>query len=149
MLSPDRLFSLCSGAALIAWAALAASVLMPRLRRTVWTATGLGLPALFAVAYIGALIAGLSNGKGGGFGSIAEVRQLFSDDHALTAGWIHYLAFDLIVGTLIARDAARSGVSAVFVVPALALTFLFGPAGLLAYLVVRFAKGGQLKESLS
>ncbi|WP_020179982.1 abscisic acid-deficient protein Aba4 family protein [Methylopila sp. M107] len=149
MLSPDSLFSLCSSAALVAWAALAASVFLPAIRRYVWPATGLALPALFAVAYVGALVAGLSKGGGGGFGSIAEVRQLFADDHALTAGWIHYLAFDLIVGTLIARDAARSGVSAVFVVPALALTFLFGPAGFLAYFVVRLAKGGFWKESFS
>lgn len=149
MISPDVLFSTCSSAALVAWLALATSVLVPKLRGYGWPATGLVLPALFAVAYVGALAAGLAKGGGGGFGSIAEVRQLFADDHALTAGWIHYLAFDLVVGTLIARDAARSGVSAIFTIPALALTFLFGPAGLLAYLVVRIAKGGNLRESLS
>ncbi|MDT9071476.1 abscisic acid-deficient protein Aba4 family protein, partial [Escherichia coli] len=81
-----------------------------------------------AVAYVGSLATGLAARGGGGFGSIAEVRQLFANDASLTAGWIHYLAFDLMVGTLIARDAVRAGVPAVFTLPALVLTFLFGPA---------------------
>jgi hypothetical protein len=101
------------------------------------------------IAYLGSLIAGFAGGASGGFSSIAEVRQLFQSDHALTAGWIHYLAFDLIVGTLIARDAARAGTPAAFVPPALILTFLFGPVGLLAHLIVRIGQGGRMKESLS
>lgn len=149
MLTPDQLFSTGNAAALVAWLALAAATFLPTLRRWVWPVAGIGLPAVIAVAYVGALIAGIAGGARGGFGSIGEVRSLFANDHALAAGWLHYLAFDLVVGTLIARDAARSGVSAVFVLPALALTFLFGPAGLLAYLVVRIARGGQLKEILS
>ena len=44
----------------------------------------------------------------GGFGSLAEVRQLFERPGLLAAGWLHYLAFDLFVGTWIARDAAQA-----------------------------------------
>jgi hypothetical protein len=66
-----------------------------------------------------------------------EVRALFAVDHALTAGWIHYLAFDLFVGTWIARRAGELGLPHLAVVPLLALTFLFGPAGLLAFFVLR------------
>lgn len=149
MLTPHLLFAIGNACALVAWFSLAVAVFMPALRRWIWPVAGIGLPALFAVAYVGALIAGIAGGATGGFGSIREIRQLFANDHALAAGWLHYLAFDLVVGTLIARDAARSGVSPVFVLPALALTFLFGPAGLLAWLVVRLARGGQLKEILS
>ena len=57
----------------------------------------------------------------------------------LVAGWVHYLAFDLFVGSWEVRDARESGVPHVFVVPALALTFLFGPAGLLLYFLTRTA----------
>ena len=149
MLTPDALFSVCNSLALLAWLALGVSLFVPKLRPTIWLATGVALPAVFAVAYLGSLIAGFASGAEGGFGSIAQVRSLFANDHALTAGWIHYLAFDLIVGTLIARDAARSATPAVFVLPALILTFLFGPTGLLVHLVVRLARGGRLQESLS
>jgi len=40
------------------------------------------------------------------------------------------------------RDAQRRGVPHLLVVPALVLTFLLGPAGLLLYLAIRwFARG--------
>jgi Domain of unknown function (DUF4281) len=74
---------------------------------------------------------------GGGFGSIDQVRALFADDSALAAGWLHYLAFDLFVGAWIVRDAATRQLPGLLVLPCLPLTFLFGPAGLLAYFAVR------------
>jgi hypothetical protein len=55
----------------------------------------------------------------------------------LLAGWIHYLAFDLFVGSWEARDARQRGVPHLALVPCLALTFLFGPAGWLLYGAVR------------
>jgi len=84
---------------------------------------------------------GMGAGEGGGFGSIGEVRILFANDSALTAGWLHYLAFDLFVGTWIARDGLAARVPALLIIPCLALTFLFGPAGLLLFLLLRLAFG--------
>jgi hypothetical protein len=52
-------------------------------------------------------------------------------------GAYHYLAFDLFVGTWIARRAGELGPPHLAIVPVLALTFLFGPAGLLAFFVLR------------
>jgi hypothetical protein len=57
----------------------------------------------------------------------------------LLAGWIHYLAFDLFVGSWEVRDAQRVGIHHLFVVPCLVLTVLFGPIGLLLYLLLRAA----------
>jgi hypothetical protein len=56
----------------------------------------------------------------------------------LLAGWTHYLAFDLFIGGWEVRDAQRRGVPHLFIVPALVLTFLLGPAGLLLYLATRW-----------
>jgi hypothetical protein len=58
-------------------------------------------------------------------------------DHALAAGWLHYLAFDLFVGTWVARRAGDLGLPHLAIVPVLALAFLFGPAGLLAFFALR------------
>ena len=78
----------------------------------------------------------------GGFSSLAGVRALFDNPWGLLAGWTHYLAFDLFIGGWEVRDAQRRGVPHLLIVPALALTFLFGPAGLLLYLATRrFAPG--------
>ena len=68
----------------------------------------------------------------GGFSSLAGVRTLFDNPWALLAGWTHYLAFDLFIGGWEVRDAQRRGIPHLLVVPALVLTFLFGPAGLAA-----------------
>ena len=56
---------------------------------------------------------------------------LFTSPHAVLAGWIHYLAFDLFVGAWEVRDARRHGLSHWMVVPCLALTLMLGPFGLL------------------
>ena len=147
MISAPTLFSACNAIALAAWLALSLSLFVPTLRPWTWRITGLVLPALFAVAYLGALATGLSSGTGGGFTSVAGVRALFSDDHALTAGWIHYLAFDLFVGTWIARSGTDARLSPLLILPCLVLTFLAGPIGLLLALLIRLSTGTMAKEA--
>ena len=147
MISAPTLFSTCNGIALAAWLALSLSLFVPTLRPWTWRITGLVLPALFAVAYLGALATGLSSGTSGGFTSIGGVRALFSDDHALTAGWIHYLAFDLFVGTWIARSGTDARQSPLLILPCLVLTFLAGPIGLLLALLIRLSTGTMAKEA--
>lgn len=134
--STAALFAAANAAALVAWLLLAGTLFVPRLRTWGWRVTGLLLPTLLAVAYLVALVAALRGGAAGGFGSIGEVRALFADDRALTAGWVHYLAFDLFVGTWIAREGVRSGLPRLLVLPCLALTFLVGPVGLLAFVAL-------------
>jgi Domain of unknown function (DUF4281) len=77
----------------------------------------------------------------GGFGSLAEVALLFQTPGVLLAGWVHYLAFDLLVGGWIVRIARSDEVPFWQVVPLLGLTFLFGPAGYLAFQTLRIARG--------
>lgn len=131
-MTPERLFSLLNLAAMLAWLPL---LLLPRAR---WASTIVPLlvPLLLAVVYV-VLVALSLPGSEGGFSSLAGVRALFADDRALLAGWTHYLAFDLFVGGWEVRDARRRGVPHLLVVPALVLTFLVGPGGLLLYLVIR------------
>ncbi|HEY9554258.1 ABA4-like family protein [Allosphingosinicella sp.] len=139
MIDPQSAFSLAGLAAMAGWLGLILSLFLPTVRKPVWRSTGLVIPSLFAVAYIVLIAEGLAVAKGGGFGSIAEVRALFANDAALAAGWLHYLAFDLFVGTWIARRGIAEGVPVLLIIPCFALTFLVGPAGLLLFLVVRFA----------
>jgi Domain of unknown function (DUF4281) len=136
-MTPDLLFTLASTLALACWLALAASLFLRAMRRLTWRTTGVAVPAAFAVAYLVLLPLGFAEAPEGGFGSIAAVRALFASDAALTAGWLHYLAFDLFVGTFIARTGTESHVPPLLLLPCLALTFLFGPTGLLLFLVLR------------
>jgi hypothetical protein len=69
--------------------------------------------------------------------SIEGLKSLFRSDGAIVLGWTHYLAFDLFVGLWIARDADAKDFSRLAQAPALLATFLAGPLGLLAWLVIR------------
>ena len=64
---------------------------------------------------------------------------LFRDPWIALAGWLHSLAFDVFVGAWAVRTARREGTAFPLVAPCLPLTFLFGPAGLLAFAVLRVA----------
>jgi hypothetical protein len=54
---------------------------------------------------------------------------------------VHYLAFDLFVGTWETRDAVGRGIPRWIVMPCLLWTFLFGPIGWLAYQAARRTRG--------
>ena len=75
----------------------------------------------------------------GSFWSLKGVMGLFQSPRAVLAGWIHYLAFDLMIGLYILNDAAIHNIAHWMLIPCLLLTLLFGPAGLLAYFLLRYA----------
>jgi Domain of unknown function (DUF4281) len=131
-MSPETLFRLANLLALLGWAALLFGLLTgrDRLRRTV---AGRAVPLLLAALYAALIALAWPGPEGGGFGSLAAVGRLFTDPTLLLAGWVHYLAFDLLVGGWIAEEVLRRGLPRWLLVPALPLTFLFGPLGLLAF----------------
>ena len=79
-------------------------------------------------------------GATGNFASIDGVRSLFADDWALLAGWVHYLAFDLMIGAYLANRLDRAGIDRVIQAFVLPLVFLFGPLGLIFGLLIDWAK---------
>ncbi len=84
----------------------------------------------------------------GGFFSLRGVISLFKTPRVVLGGWIHFLAFDLMVGLFIATDAASRGISHWLLLPALFLTLMYGPAGLLLYLAMRLVFGGEVGENV-
>lgn len=144
MLPPDLVFSTANTVALPCWLALLLTLFVPTLRRWIWPITGLVVPALLGSAYILLIWQGFAESSGGGFGSIGEVRTLFASDAALVAGWLHYLAFDLFIGTWIARTGLHERIHPLLLLlPCLPLAFLFGPAGLLLFLGMRLVALGK------
>lgn len=141
MFNPPWIFSMGSSLALLCWLGLALSVFVPVMRAWTWRITGAVVPVLLAIVYIVLIRQGFRQAQGGGFGSIAEVRALFASDSGLTAGWLHYLAFDLFVGTWIAQSSASEQLHPLLTLVCLPLAFMFGPAGLLLYLMLRFISG--------
>lgn len=134
-MTPEQVFGMVGPPVLVGWAIL---ILGPRrfrwLNALPQLVIPLGLSALYAV-----LVLRHFAEPGGGYGSLAEVRQLFSSDWVLLAGWVHYLAFDLAIGALLATRMERVGIGRLIQAPILLATFLFGPVGFLLAIVTEAA----------
>lgn len=66
------------------------------------------------------------------FSTLEGVSRLFRDEGALCAGWLHYLAFDLLIGERLSAIERAEGIPRVFTVgTTLPLTFIAGPVGYL------------------
>jgi hypothetical protein len=144
----DILFTAGNLLAMASWGLL---IFLPRWRGVAQTVSTVVTPALLSVAYSALIGVWWSRGSGG-FSSLDEVHALFQTRGALLAGWLHYLAFDLMIGAWIARKSRHEGIPHLVVIPILILTFLFGPMGYLASLIVRAAwrigatRPGQITE---
>lgn len=130
---PHLLFGYSGPLAMLGWLTLALSPLAPRAAQIV---AGLAIPAILSVAYAALVLVHWADAPGG-FGSLADVMALFTDPSVALAGWVHYLAFDLLIGAWITRTARAEGIPHLLILPCLVLTFLFGPAGFLAFLILR------------
>jgi hypothetical protein len=81
------------------------------------------------------------------FSSFSGIKNLFSKgrDTALLAGWIHYLAFDLVAGSAVLQDAQQKNIPHRWIILPLFFCFMLGPVGLLMYWLVRLLKTNQIK----
>lgn len=129
----EIMFSIAGLIAMIGWLCLLCSPLVPKWSD--WIA-GMVLPITLSLGYVILLVIP-SSSSAGGFGTLADVMVLFSYEQAALAGWVHFLAFDLFIGAWVCRTARAEGLSFWLVAPCLPLTFLFGPAGFLAFSIVR------------
>lgn len=140
----EAIFSLNSTAAMVGWAVL---ILAPRrwplLNMIPAWIIPLGISAVYA-----ALVMVHFGPAEGGFGSLADVRLLLSGDAMLLAGWVHYLAFDLFIGAVMAVQMDKVALHRVIQAPLLVLIFMFGPLGLLITLLTIFGQRVLLKQDV-
>jgi hypothetical protein len=129
VMSPESLFQIASAAVLPGWLALA---LAPMARAPLVLVARI-VAVLLCGLYFALLVGGLAGDgppAGAGFDTLEGVRLLLSSPQALLAGWVHYLAFDLWVGSWETED---NSLPHWLLLPCLVLTFLAGPVGLLLY----------------
>jgi len=124
---PETLFTLTSSFAMAGWLVLILGILLdrPLLRDRI---AGLWFPLTLAAAYT-VLIAIYWWDAEGSFDSLAEVQRLFTWPWVALAGWVHYLAYDLFIGALLARRVMEAKRSRLFLIPILPMAFMFGPIG--------------------
>lgn len=141
MSNPEQIFGWAGQAAMLGWVIL---LFLPRRWPQLLWLPRFIIPLGLSLLYAGLAMSYILTVEGGGFGSLAEVKTLLSNDWALLAGWIHYLAFDLFIGGWIAVQADKVGLSRIIQVPILIATFMAGPLGLALFMAMRagyFRKG--------
>ncbi len=153
----DALFLLSNNIASLGWLCLLAGLLLqgrsnpsPRLASTVRGLLLLGgraIPIVLSVLYTACIFIWW-RGSEGDFGSLNGLIALFNTRGLMVAGWVHYLAFDLWLGRWQIdalqnyTEARPEGVThtpwilRLLLIPCLALTFFFGPIGLLVFLAI-------------
>jgi hypothetical protein len=134
-MSFEQLFSSASTLAMLGWFII---VFLPRGWKWLTPIASMLIPIILSVLY-SFLIARYFFSAEGGFDTLANVQQLFTYPAVALAGWVHYLAFDLFVGGVIAKQADEIGLSRLIQAPILLLTFMFGPFGYLLFIHIKAA----------
>ena len=93
-----------------------------------------------SLVYAGLVFSGLSQFDPNSFSTLDGIKSLFADESALVAGWVHYLAFDLFVGSYIVQRGIASQMPRWIYTLCLPFTFMFGPLGLLLFGIMQFAR---------
>lgn len=133
-MNPDQVFQIANSLALFSWIFL---IVANKWRWTFKILIGIVITALgliYAYFISQAMTSGMSFES---FGSLDGIVAGFQNKKAALAGWIHYLAFDLMVGIWIVYNARKNQIPFLFIVPCLLGTFMLGPVGLLIYLILR------------
>ena len=139
-MSPDSIFQTCSAIAMVGWLVLL--IISPFWSSFDKFLIGIVI-TLFAIVYALLIFQVFTPGDFEKFGSLNGVMELFTDKTAVTAGWVHYLAFDLLTGIWIKKNAQKYNIHHLILIPCLLFTFMLGPIGLLLYLLVRWIKTKQ------
>lgn len=136
-MSDAQLFGIANAVPLVGWAALA----LAPLRRALLIAVARIVAVVLAVGYLVLLAGRIAAAPGGfdpaAFSTLDGLARAFANPGVMLVGWVHYLAFDLWTGAWEAEEAHRRGVPHALLLPCLALTFMVGPVGLVAFLLAR------------
>lgn len=133
-MSPDQIFGISNTIAMVGWLIL---IFTPFWKQADKVIIGLFI-TLLAIVYAWLIFSSFKPADMQSFSTLNGVMALFGDKTMVTAGWVHYLAFDLMTGLFIRKNAVMHGINHWLTVPCLLCTFMLGPIGLLLYLILRW-----------
>jgi hypothetical protein len=133
-MTAETIFTICNILVLPQWVLM---IVAPQAKVTQYLANTYAIPLLLALVYAYLLATHSAEVNNGGFSSLAQVKNLFSNDYIMVGGWVHYLAFDLIIGSWMLKDAHKERIIHWLIIPCLLLTFMLGPLGFLVYKIMK------------
>ncbi len=136
-MTPSDVFSLSNLIALLMWVLM---ILLPKWKVTRFLIDFKAIPIVLSVVYVIYIVQAMLIGGLMDFGSLSSVMALFTSENAALAGWVHYLAFDLLVGMWILNQNKDLNIPQILIAPCLFLTFMFGPVGFLFFIIIKNIK---------
>ena len=132
----ELLFNICNITILIVWTAI---LFLPRtnfsrlLISFPWIPFGISFLYIYFIIISGGL-------PDANFSTLDGILSLFkkATPESAAAGWLHYLAFDFLVGTWIIRHSQKHEIKHIFIIVPLLFTFMMGPVGILIYSTLYF-----------
>lgn len=132
----DNIFLIANTLALFSWLAIIIFSTNTNVIKTV----KYFIVSILAVTYVVLIMPLLKDFELDSFATLQNVKELFTSNQMVTAGWIHYLAFDLFIGIFIIENSIALGIKKWKYLFCLPFTFMFGPLGLLLYYIFKFFK---------
>ena len=136
-MTPSEVFSISGMLAMPMWILM---IFLPKWKVTRFLIDFKIIPLLLSIIYTIYIFISIQQGGMMDFGSLASVMQLFTVENAVLAGWVHYLAFDLVVGMWMLDQNKELKIHPVVMAPCLFGTFMFGPIGFLLFMIIKFIK---------
>ncbi len=132
-----EVFSIANMMAMPMWLLM---IIVPKWKVTRFLIDYKVIPLLLSLFYVFYMVAHIQTGAGLDFGSLASVMSLFTLENAVMAGWVHYLAFDLLIGMWMLNQNQKLGIHRLLMAPCLFATFMLGPVGFLLFILIRTIK---------
>lgn len=136
-MTPAEVFSIANMLVMPMWLLM---IIFPKWKLTSFLVDFKVIPIILAIVYAIYIIISMRSGGGMDFGSLQSVMELFTKEDAVLAGWIHYLAFDLLIGMWMLRQNQKAQIHQLLMAPCLFFTFMLGPVGFLLFIIIRTLK---------
>ncbi len=139
-MTPTEVFSLANFIAMPMWLLM---IIAPKWKVTRFLIDTKLVPILLSLVYAVYIALTIQSEGFPDFGNLSSVMGLFTIENAVIAGWVHYLAFDLLIGMWILNENRTVRVHHLIIIPCLLCTFMLGPVGFLLFIIIKSIKNKQ------
>ena len=139
-MTPTAVFSIASTIALPMWILM---IFLSKWKVTRFLIDFKIIPLALTLIYAIYIFQAIQTGGMMDFGSLKSVMALFTEENAVLAGWVHYLAFDLLIGMWMLDQNKELKINQLLMAPCLFLTFMLGPIGFLLFIIIKTVKQKQ------
>ncbi|WP_111682588.1 ABA4-like family protein [Winogradskyella tangerina] len=136
-MSVSEVFSIVNVIALPMWVLM---IFLPKWKGTRFLIDYKIIPLVLSLFYAFYIGNSMLSGPPMDFGSLESVMHLFTFENAVLAGWVHYLAFDLLVGMWMLDQNKSLNIHPILMAPCLIGTFMLGPIGFILFMIIRSFK---------